>query len=57
MLPIAAEISNVWSAIIAVATLEEGKRYVKSTIGDHADISKFKMWTGNLQLRQVYLSL
>ena len=37
----AAEISDFWSAVIAVdATLEEGGRYVKSNIGEHTDISK-----------------
>ena len=38
----AAEISDFWSAIIAVdATLEEGGRKVKSNIGEHTDISEF----------------
>ena len=35
----AAEISDFWFAIIA--TLEEGGRYVKSSIGVHTDISEF----------------
>ena len=62
----AAEISDFWSAIIALdATLEKGGRYMKSSIGEHTDISEFihhccrmghytfdnyfEMWRGNLQ--------
>ena len=38
----AAEISDFWSSIIALdATLDEGGRYVKSSIGEHTDISEF----------------